>query len=160
MIDRLKKRLKALWNQALQLIRLLRFEKDALDNLLIYLKREENKASVSKLKCQTGKVLREVMPRGGTGYLKLGFDDPSATGKAMEAAALLYPYYAGKVEVIPVFGESALEADLQLKGRVHIGVLLFIALRLYLDKNLRRMYRHLRRELHRMEAERKKVWAR
>lgn len=146
MMERLQNRIRILLQRFCLLISLLRREQAELEKLLAYLRREENRASIRNVKKQALRLLKELMPRKGDGYLKLGFDDPFATGKAMEVAALLYPYYAGKLEVIPIFGEVQLEAKLQVKGRVRIGTLLVIGLRLLLDKNLRRMYRHLRRE--------------
>jgi len=52
-----------------------------------------------------------------------------------------YGLYADKLELIPVFEESVLEGQLQVKGRIRIGTVLMIAGRMLLDKNFRKLLR-------------------
>lgn len=107
-----------------------------------YLHRPENLKSLKLLKEQTVRVLKGISPKRGSGFLRLGLSDPYETGRAMEAAALLYPFYGEKIEVIPEFSQEIFETKLDVKGRVYLFTLLSAALKLFMDKNLRKMYRH------------------
>ena len=63
----------------------------------------------------------------------------------MQIAAMLYPFYAGRVEVIPDFSGACLEGDLSIKGRIRACVLLWTFIRIFFNKKLRQMYKKARR---------------
>lgn len=115
-------------------------------SLLDYLREEENAKSIRLAKKEASRAVKEVLPKKGGGYLKLGFGDPFLTGKAMEAAALFYPLYGRHIEVIPSFEEPVLETKLHVRGRIHLCVLIYAGLRILFDRNLRQIYRHVRKE--------------
>ena len=107
-----------------------------------YLQRPENVKSLRHLFEEIKRVLRAVLPRKGSGWVRFGGTDPYQTGQVMQLAALFYPLYGKRIEVIPEFEEPALETKLQVSGRIYLWKLLLAGLRLMLDKNLRKMYRH------------------
>lgn len=124
----------------------LRNKKQRAVRLYAYIKESQNQQSISLCKKMFAKVMHQLLPRRGSGYVKLGTGDPYMTGKVMELAAFLYPLYGKQIRVTPVFDESALEGELHVQGRIHLFVLLYAAARLFFDRNLRRMCRHIRRE--------------
>lgn len=89
----------------------------------------------------TKKLLRHILPRKMRGTVRLGLEDPAATGQLLGYLAIFYPYYAGQLELIPSFEESIVEADLAIKGRIGIYYLIYIVLVLYMDKDVKRLYR-------------------
>ena len=107
-----------------------------------YLQRPENVKSLRHLFAEVKRVLRAVLPKKGSGWVRFGGTDPYQTGQVMQLAALFYPLYGKRIEVIPEFEEPALETKLQVSGRIYLWQLLLAGLRLMLDKNLRKMYRH------------------
>lgn len=69
--------------------------------------------------------------------MKFGFEDPYAVGQVLIYASPFYGLYAKDLRLIPVFGEKILEGNLSVKGRIRIGTLLALAIRVFMDKNFR-----------------------
>ena len=82
-----------------------------------------------------------MRPAGLEGNITFGLEDPYRMGQILSLCALFYPVYGERIEVCPVFGGNALKGRIRLRGRVRLGTLLFIAIRLFFDKNLRKLFR-------------------
>ncbi|MDO5776008.1 MAG: DUF2953 domain-containing protein, partial [Eubacteriales bacterium] len=78
---------------------------------------------------------------------RLGFDDPYTTGQAMMLASVLYPLYAGHIEMIPDFDKEIIDGELDIRGRIRVIVPAEAALRIFFNKQLRAMYKKARRIL-------------
>ena len=104
-----------------------------------WLEDEENQASLKLLWKQTGRFLRHVCPRGGKGSVTFGFEEPYLTGQALSAAALIYPFFEGNLEICPVFDETVFEAEGSFKGRIRAGYLLWLGFGILRDGHTRRM---------------------
>lgn len=104
-----------------------------------WLEDEENQASLKLLWKQTGRFLRHVCPRGGKGSVTFGFEEPYLTGQVLSAAALIYPFFEGNLEICPVFDETVFEAEGSFKGRIRAGYLLWLGLGILRDGHTRRM---------------------
>lgn len=104
-----------------------------------WLEDEENQASLKLLWKQTGRFLRHVCPRGGEGSVTFGFEEPYLTGQALSAAALIYPFFEGNLEICPVFDDTVFEAEGSFKGRIRAGYLLWLGLGILRDGHTRRM---------------------
>ena len=100
---------------------------------------EENQASLKLIWKQTGRFLRHVCPRGGKGSVTFGFEEPYLTGQVLSAAALIYPFFEGNLEICPVFDETVFEAEGSFKGRIRAGYLLWLGLGILRDGHTRRM---------------------
>lgn len=109
---------------------------------LSYLKRPDNAASIRHLFKECTYVLKAVLPKKGGGWLRFGGSDPCKTGQVMELLAVFYPVYGKRIQIVPEFEEPVLETELHASGRIYLFQLLFAGIRLLLDKNLRKMYRH------------------
>lgn len=107
------------------------------EKLIAFLQDEKNQKTLKLLKRQIFAILKHLLPRRGKGRIRFGFDDPYTTGQVLMYAAPFYGLYAGKLELIPVFEEPALDGELYLKGRVRIGTVLVLAVRMMLDRNFR-----------------------
>ena len=104
-----------------------------------WLEDEENQASLKLLWKQTGRFLRHVCPRGGEGSVTFGFEEPYLTGQVLSAAALIYPFFEGNLEICPVFDDTVFEAEGSFKGRIRAGYLLWLGLGILRDGQTRRM---------------------
>ena len=113
------------------------------DQIMAFLRDEENRRTFRLVKKQLVKVVRQVMPVRLEGEVTFGFDDPYRTGQLLSAAALLYPVYRDRIRVTPVFDREVLEGELKLEGRIRLAVLLGAAVRLGMDRNFRKLVRRL-----------------
>ena len=93
------------------------------------------------------KLIGELKPTKGHGFLVYGSGDPYSTGRMMEAAALLYPVYYEFFEIKPDFESSRLDAALNISGRIRLIFIGMPALRIYFNKNIRDMYAEAKRIL-------------
>ncbi len=111
--------------------------KDKKDRLTAFISDKDNQRTLRLLKVQLFKIIRHILPVRLKGFWKFGFDDPFKTGQILTYAAPFYGFYAGKLELIPVFDEKVMEGELLLKGRIRLGTLTAYVLRMFFDKNFR-----------------------
>lgn len=109
-----------------------------------FLKNEENKKTFRLLFKQVKSLLKHILPRKMRGKVKFGFDDPYTTGQVLMYISPFYGLYGKKFQVIPVFEEPVLEGEAWLKGRIRIGIILVVAIRVLLDKNFRTLLKKWR----------------
>lgn len=123
--------------------------KYVVNNIQYYLKllREDDtkvlfKGSMSRLL----KILKSIRPRKLETELVIGTGSPDTTGYVMALAGMLYPYFGRHVNIEPDFEKTIFEGKILVKGRVTIFVLLWQALKIYRDKDLRAFLGKLKRE--------------
>ncbi len=119
--------------------------KEQKDRATEFLKREENKKTFRLVKRQLKALLRHILPGKARGKVKFGFDDPYTTGQVLMYISPFYGMYGKRFQVIPVFEEPVLEGEAWLKGRIRIGTVLAIGIRLLFDKNFRTLLRKWRK---------------
>ncbi len=111
--------------------------KEKKEKLEAFVKDPANRRTYRLLKRQLWKLCRHVLPVKVSGRVRFGFGDPYKTGQVLTYISPFYGLYAKKLQIIPVFEESLLEGEGKIKGRIRIGTVLFIAVRMLLDKNFR-----------------------
>ena len=91
-------------------------------------------------------LLHNILPRRMTGRIHFGFEDPSKTGKTLAYFSMLYPFTKENLVIEPEFEteELILEGDIAFRGRIRLGYLVYVALSVVLNKNIRRQYKRLR----------------
>ena len=115
------------------------------DRLTAFLCNDANQATFRLLKRQIWALCRHVLPRKAAGRVRFGFADPFTTGQVLAYISPFYGLYARHVQVIPVFDEPVMEGEGMLKGRIRMGTVLLIGLRMLFDRNFRALLRkHLR----------------
>lgn len=107
------------------------------DKLIAFVRDPANQRTFHLLRRQVWKLCRHIFPGRISGRVRFGFDDPAKTGQVLAYISPFYALYARRLEVIPVFEESVMEGAVQLRGRIRIGTLIVIAVRMLLDKNFR-----------------------
>lgn len=100
---------------------------------------EENQKTFRLLVRQTKKLFKCILPRKVEGRIRFGFEDPYYTGKILTIISPFYGLYAKTLAVEPVFEEKALEGELKIKGRIRAASILFVGLRVFMNKNFRRL---------------------
>lgn len=92
------------------------------------------------------RLLRHIFPTKTEGWVLFGFEDPSITGQILAAAGMTCPIHKNTIELRPVFDEKIFEADVKLRGRIRLFVILKEGLELYFDKNVKYMMKAWKKE--------------
>ena len=89
------------------------------------------------------RLIRAVFPRKISGHVQGGFEDPSQTGKLLAVWAAFLPLHKNRLEVKPDFETVSGygEGKILLSGHLFICRVLFLALRIILDRNVRRVWK-------------------
>lgn len=87
------------------------------------------------------KLFAHILPGKLKGSVQFGTGDPESTGKALAALGILYAAYGKGITITPDFNEKKLAAELAFCGRIRLGTLLVILLRLVRDKQARDFYK-------------------
>ena len=83
------------------------------------------------------RFLHHLRPKKLTGDVEFGFSDPADTGMALAVIAPFFPYYADHLQVVPDFQGNKLSFSLKFKGRIYGCMLLYLAVQILLDRNIR-----------------------
>ncbi|MCR5747517.1 MAG: hypothetical protein K6G03_07395 [Lachnospiraceae bacterium] len=111
--------------------------------ILFILNDERDQDAVRELFFRVGILLKHVLPRKGLLRLHIGFLYPSRTGYITGLIYSLYPIYTNHLLLQPDFDGQALDADLNMKGHVQLIFVLIAAVRIYFNKDIRRLYNHI-----------------
>lgn len=114
------------------------------DRIRDFVTDEDNKKTFRLLWRQGRALLRHVLPRKLAGTVKFGFDDPYTTGQVLMYASPFCGLYEKHLKLIPVFEEPILDGEVRLRGRIRAGTALAIGIRLFMDKNFRRLLKKSR----------------
>ena len=115
----------------------LRTVKEKKDEVYAWFSDKDNQKTVKLVLKQSKKLLRHVLPLKGKGTVTFGFEDPSLTGQVLMYASVVYPLCHKYLDIYPVFDETVFTAEGTFRGRIRLGTVLFIGLRLVMDKNFR-----------------------
>lgn len=110
-----------------------------------YVQDERNKNAFSKCIFYLKKILKSVKPRRIKGNINFGMENPAATGQVLMYMSLIYPVMPRKLNINPDFEKKILEGDIYIKGRVLILVMLWSAVRIYFDRDVKRALRIMKR---------------
>ena len=107
--------------------------KDKISNFISY---ETHQEAYDKLKIELKKLWRAVKPTKIKGRMKVGFENPMTTGLVVAGASLLRPYTNGNAQIEADFDDQVLEGELQIKGKLRLGSLVWFALRMYINRSV------------------------
>ncbi len=102
---------------------------------------ERNRSAVELIKSVSFKLLRKIAPRRIKGSVCFGFDDPATTGRILMYLAVVYPVMPRKFKVEPDFEKTVLYGNIDIKGRLALITVGIAFLKLYFNKDCKRMYR-------------------
>ena len=86
-----------------------------------------------------GRILKHIRPKKISGYVRFGMEDPASTGQLLGAAGILIPLIPEKLKLIPDFENPCLEADVTVRGRILLFVLLKNGLAVYRNRSVQKV---------------------
>lgn len=92
------------------------------------------------------RLLKGVLPGTFEADLVVGMDDPAATGQILAVCGMLYPILGGHINVVGDFEQKRLEGRIFMKGRVYGITLIYVCVKIYFNKNVKKLYKLLKKE--------------
>ena len=125
--------------------------KSTLDNIQYYrevLTGEPFQQSFRLCKNEIGYVMRKVKPDKFEADLVVGMEDPAALGEIFALYGMLYPVIGQHIRIVGEFesGRTHVEGELYVRGRIRAFTFLRVAVRVYLNKDVRKLIRLLKKE--------------
>ncbi len=109
-----------------------------------FLSNEENRSAFGVTYGSLKKLLKHILPRKLKSKVIFGTGDPCSTGQALGAASILYGMYGDHVQITPDFENKVFEGSHYARGRIRIGTLLIIVIKLLLDKKFKQLKRNFK----------------
>lgn len=91
-------------------------------------------------------ICKSLKPQKFEASLVVGMDDPAATGQILAVCGMLYPFIGGHVDVAGDFEKKRLEGRVFVKGRIRFFTFLRVVLKVYFNKDIKKLYRLLKKE--------------
>lgn len=91
-------------------------------------------------------LIKSIRPRKIQGDFVIGMDDPAGTARILAVQGILYPVIGNHIIITPDFDHSIIEGDFFIKGRITVYKVLRTALKVYFNKDLRRVIRLFKKE--------------
>lgn len=111
----------------------------------IALLREEDTVLLwEHVKLRLGKILKNIRPRHMKANVLFGTGSPDTTGYAFGIYGMLSPFLGKKVCLTPDFDQKILEGNIDVSGHITIWTLTWNALKLLLDKKLKRFIKKMK----------------
>lgn len=92
------------------------------------------------------RIGKSLKPQKFQAQLIVGTDDPAATGQILAYCGMLYPLLGGYVDVAGDFERKRLEGHVLVKGKIRFFTFLRVAVRVYFNKDIRKLYKLLKKE--------------
>lgn len=107
---------------------------------------EPFKRSFALCKGELLRIGKSLKPQEFQAQLVIGMDDPAATGQILGYCGMLYPLIGGHVDVAGDFEKKRLEGRVFLKGKIRFFTFLRAAVKIYFNKDIRKLYWLLKKE--------------
>ena len=92
------------------------------------------------------KLIKVILPKKIKGTIEFGSDDPEIVGKVYAIYSVFYPKIGKKFKLYPFFDKKILTVDLVIKGKITIFKAIFIALKVFFNKNIRKVLKMFKKE--------------
>ena len=89
-------------------------------------------------------IIKRVLPKKLKGRVAFGMDDPATTGYITGAASLFFPIWGPHFDFEPDFENKKLEADVDLKGRIILAMLVIPAVKVWFNKDIKYIRKKIR----------------
>ena len=104
------------------------------------------KRALKSVKIKLSGLLNHIKPKKIKGELTIGFEDPAQTASAYAIAGIISGSIGAEIVITPDFEEQKFEIkNLYVSGRIFIGYVVILALKLLTDKDVRRVVNYIRR---------------
>ena len=107
---------------------------------------EVTKRAVKTVKEQLFHILDHIKPKKMEGFLNFGLEDPANTAIIYGTIDILAESVSrGKLIITPEFYQKGVSMDLMISGRIFLGYLALCALRVFFNRDVRKLVRVIRR---------------
>lgn len=110
------------------------------------LKDEKNIETLKSCKTRIFKVLKSVIPQKLRAKILFGTGFPDSTGYVLAIIGMLYPYIGNKCFIEADFENKIFQGNGYLKGRIYLFIVLYQAIRIYFNKEMRNLISQFKRE--------------
>jgi len=101
---------------------------------------EETKALLERTLYRVKRIVKHILPKKISGEAHFSAGLPDNTGYIMGSFGMFYPSMIGKVKLYPDFDSDAFfEGKGLVKGRFFLIAVIILALRIFLDKQMRKL---------------------
>ena len=133
-------KLKGIYGKLSSIFKKIKYVKDMKDD-------ERVRSGLSYGKKKLFLIIKRVLPKKVKGRVAFGMDDPATTGYIMGGVCLFYRHWRGHFLVEPDFEKKRLEADVNLKGRIVLAMLVIPAVKVWFNKDIK----HIRRRVDKLK---------
>ena len=107
---------------------------------------DKNRYTVELILKQLKKLGKHLLPTYFQLEGRLGLGDPAKTGRIVGQVYRFYPLYGNHIRLDGVYDEKVAEGTVEIRGRIRLGILVEIAVRLLLNKNFRKWLRQMKKK--------------
>ena len=116
-----------------------------LSSIIEFVKDRAARQTIKKLVKEVVKAIRYVGPKKISGTLEFGTGDPGSTGMILAGVSLCRFSYKKDVTIRPNFEEKILVGDCTVRGRIRVVYFVRMALRIWFNKDVHRLWKNYRR---------------
>ena len=116
-----------------------------LSSIMDIVKDRVARKTIKRLMKEIVALIRYVGPNGIRGHLEFGTGDPGTTGMILGGVSLMKIAYRKDVSIVPNFEDKCLIADAGVWGRIRAVYFVRMALRIWFDKDVHRLWKRYRR---------------
>ena len=125
--------------------------KAVLDNIQYYrevLESDPFRQSAESCKKELGWLFKKLKPNKFEADFIVGMEDPATTGEILAVCGMLYPLIGQHVRVVGDFDceKTHIEGQLLIRGRISAITFLRVALRIYFNKDIKKLIKLLKKE--------------
>lgn len=114
------------------------------DKIVKELEDPVHQKAFSKVKKETGKLLKRWKPKVIKGAIHFGFEDPYHTGQALAGLSMIYPFIGDHLSVEPDFEKRILKGNIKIQGGFRMVPLVCFLWNLVWCKEIRKTYHDIR----------------
>lgn len=91
-------------------------------------------------------LLKSILPKKFTADFVIGMGDPASTAQILSIEGILYPLVGDHINITPDFDHSIVEGNFYIRGKITVWRVLLTAIRVYFNRDLRRVIRLFKKE--------------
>ena len=136
---RIYRNVKSRWNDFYTSVK---DKKDKASELKKVLKSKVTRRAYQFVKANVPKLLRHIRPRRFQSDVTFGAKTPDRTGQALGLIGVIFPVLKiplDQVQITPDFERQVFEGTVTFKGYMLLGVVLYYILKLYFNRDIRRL---------------------
>lgn len=115
-------------------------------NYVDIIQSDEFKNAFALCKDSIVRLFRMIKPRKVRIKGMVGMNSPEQTGYICGVVGILSTFYKKQIKVTPDFERFVIEGNGLIKGRIYLIVVVVIAVKVFFDKNIRKLLKMFRRE--------------